>query len=167
MKRRKTNRNKAVWGAVIGAAASLLGGLASNLIGSNAQEKARKRQEAAEYEARNNATAANLANAINGSQDIVDDYYDRVTLKRYGGRNKAEGGGGFDWNSVINGISGAMGSIGNAVIKSNGYNGVQIIQPTPMQFQPKVRKYPTMYDRLMQQNFRCGGRKKARCGKKI
>ena len=104
MKRKKVKRNKAIWGAVIGAAASLLGGLGASLIGNNAQEKAKKRQEAAEYEARNNATAANLANVINGSQDVVDDYYNRVTLKRCGGRKRAATGGGFDWNNVISGM---------------------------------------------------------------
>lgn len=72
---------------------------------------------------------------------------------------------GEDPSDIINGISSMWSPI---------YNLVR----TPPQ-SPKLNTVPifsakrdsnyisSMYDRLMQQNFRCGGRKKARCGKKI
>ncbi len=165
---KRKERNKAFLGAVIGAAASLLGGIGSSIIASNSAKKQQREQEAMQRRNANYQTAANISNYINGSSDIVDDYYNRVVLQRCGGRHKYEGGGGFDWNSTINGIGSALGSVGSSAISSTVPTGTQIIQPSAQQFTPKIYKPRNItpistYDMLMsERRMRCGGRMKRR-----
>lgn len=168
MKIKKQERNKAFLGALIGAGVSLIGGLASSLIGANSQKKAQQRQEALQNEQNNYATAANLAESINSSQGVTDDYYDRITLKKCGGRTKAEGGGNFDWGSVINGASSALQSIGSAAIQSSTQNNVVNMRRVAPQFKNKTRiardsyvDRDNLYDRVqLLPIMKCGGRRR-------
>lgn len=166
MKRKQVKRNKAFLGALIGAAASLIGGIGSSLIGSSSQKKAQKKQEEEQYKSRNFTTAANLANSINSSQEAVDDYYNRIGLYKYGGRRRAAWGA-SDTKAVISGVGNMINSIGSSAVQSGIGTGTQIIQPAAEQFKNKVYKpvsydSPTLYDTLMNRRMRCGGRMKRR-----
>lgn len=169
MKKVKRNqRNKAFWGAIAGAAASLIGGTISSIITANAQKKQQREQERLQREQTNINTAANLANAINGSQDAADSYYDRMTLMPLGGNRKFKRAawGTQDTNNLLSGVTNGIGSVINSAINANAVGNVQTVRQAPAQFQPKVIKLPTYYDRIAaQQNiYRCGGKKA--CGGK-
>lgn len=161
----KYKRKKAVWGAIAGMAVSLAGNIISGIINKNAKEKEQARENAlANYQNNLNA-GANLANAINGSSDLVDNYNQRVTFKR-GGKYRRAAWGAQDTSSLISGLGSALGSVATSAINSSSNNNVQTVRQAPVQFQPKVIKLPTYYDRIAaaQNIYRCGGKKT--CGGK-
>lgn len=157
----KYKRKKAFWGAIAGAAASLIGGTISSIMNANAQKKQQEEQERAQREQNNLTTAANLATAINGSQDAADSYYDRLSLFKCGGRKRVAWGT-QDTNDLIGGITKGLGSVVNSAVANNAVGNVQTVRQAPTQFQPKVIKLPTYYDRIAatQNIYRCGGKKK-------
>lgn len=158
---KRNQRNKAFLGALIGAGVSLIGNTIGSIIGANAQKKQQREQERQQIEQNNLTTAANLANAINGSQDVVDSYYDRVTLMPLGGKKKLGAWGTQDTNDIINGVSSGIGSVVKSVIGANTMGNIQTVRQAPAQFEPKVLVRPTYYNRIqpMQKIFKCGGRK--------
>lgn len=163
---KRNQRNKAFLGSLIGAGVSLIGNTIGSIIGANAQKKQQREQERQQIEQNNLTTAANLANAINGSQDVVDSYYDRVTLMPLGGKRKLGAWGTQDTNDVISGVSSGIGSVVKSVIGANTMGNVQTVRQAPAQFEPKVLVRPTYYNRIqpMQNVYKCGGRKIARGG---
>lgn len=163
---KRNKRNKAFLGSLIGAGVSLIGNTIGSIIGANAQKKQQREQERQQIEQNNLTTAANLANAINGSQDVIDSYYDRVTLMPLGGKRKVGAWGTQDTNNVISGVSSGIGSVVKSVIGANAMGNVQTVRQAPAQFEPKVLVRPTYYNRIQptQNVFKCGGRKIARGG---
>lgn len=167
---KRVKRKKAWVGAVIGLAGSIIG----SILNHNAQKKQLKEQEANQYESRNLTTAANLANAINGSQDAANTYYDRMTLMKMGGnryKRKCEAGSeiqtaipksSFDIGELFSGIGTATSSVMSGVNALNSANAVQNVRQAPQQFATKNIKLPTYYDRIAaaQNIYRCGGKKR-------
>ena len=154
----KYKRKKAFWGAVAGAAASLIGGTISSIMNANAQKKQQEEQERAQREQNNLTTAANLANAINGSQDAADSYYDRLSLFKCGGRKRVAWGT-QDTNDLIGGITKGLGSVVNSAVANNAVGNVQTVRQAPVQFQPKQLVMPSYYSRIQpsQYVFKNGG----------
>lgn len=163
---KRNQRNKAFLGSLIGAGVSLIGNTIGSIIGANAQKKQQREQERQQIEQNNLTTAANLANAINGSQDVVDSYYDRVTLMPLGGKRRIGAWGTQDTNDVISGVSNGLGSVVKSAIGASTMGNVQTVRQAPAQFEPKVLVRPTYYNRIqpMQNVFKCGGRNIARGG---
>lgn len=157
----KYKRKKAVWGALAGMAVSLAGNIISGIINKNAKEKQEARENALAHQQNNLTAAANLANAINGSSEVVDNYNDRITYKR-GGKYKRASWGTQDTNSLLSSLGGAAGSVVNAAMNANAMGNIQTVRQAPAQFQPKVIKLPTYYDRIAatQNIYRCGGKKR-------
>lgn len=159
---KRNQRNKAFLGALIGAGVSLIGNTIGSIIGANAQKKQQREQERQQIEQNNLTTAANLANAINGSQDVVDSYYDRVTLMPLGGKRRIGAWGTQDTNDVISGVSSGIGSVVKSAIGANTMGNVQTVRQAPAQFEPKVLVRPTYYNRIqpMQNVYKAGGKYK-------
>lgn len=165
-------RDKAWLGAVIGAATSIGG----SILGGNAQKKAARAQARAQNKQATIDMANNLSNAY-GDQEYVDDFQNKITFRNggrvkrnklfsCGGRRRFADGGGLklwdgnnDLNSIINGVSGAMGN----VIASNASATAQktMIQPvvnTAGVAKQEIKKPVYLRDNdIQQQAYRCGG----------
>lgn len=204
-KNKEDKRNKKFLGAIIGGALGLAGGLISSKMSSDASKNAADKQAALQEELwRRNQTnqnkkdtleqARNLTN-VYSNQEYVDEYKNKVSFKnggkmndrvglakklKCGGRRKAEGGGGFDWGSVINGAVSAATSIGSSYLaadamnyatdKQKNYfvessdNGIDTRNNAKRRLKKPsyfVTDDNTFDDRLRQSSlFRCGGRSK-------
>ena len=154
----KYKRKKAMWGALAGMAVSLAGNVISGIINRNAQEKQQAKENALAHQQNNLTAAANLANAINGSSDIVDNYNDRITFKR-GGKYKRATWGTQDTSNLLSSLGGAAGSVVNAAMNANAMGNVQTVRQAPVQFQPKQLVMPSYYSRIQpsQYVFKNGG----------
>lgn len=141
MKNNNSKRKKAWIGAVIGAAASLLGSVGGSILSSNAQQEQIDEQKESQNR-KDTYTMANNLSAAYGNQGYVDEFQNKVTFKnggrmktkkvdnsdrltvakrfKCGGRKKlANGGSSFDYSSLINGISSGIGNVATAAINNS------------------------------------------------
>ena len=161
-------RNKAWLGAAIGAAV----GLGSTIFGAITSKNAQAKQYALQrnMEARNAGItgAGNLTQAYANSDELDKEFRNRFL--RYGGRRKAEGGGGYKWSSsdtdaLISGVGSAGNNFATAVIGQAHQQGMY-----PTAFKPVVgdrKDNEAVYDSAARSSFlnnyyrtnalRCGG----------
>lgn len=189
MKTKRYNRDKAFLGALIGGGISILGtGISSimNKVSSNKQLREQQRQQ------NKNDTLAMAQNLSAGysDQDYIDDFKNKVTFKnggvmknnkygdrikrnkifKCGGRKKASIGINFtneDISSIINSASGAASNVLGSTI--NSFDDTVVRQGNMYKSVPKTEIKSPDYIVVADRNnslFRCGGRKKARCGTK-
>ena len=89
-------RNKAWLGAAIGAAV----GIGSAIFGASKQKKAQQKQYAlqnnTQYRNTGLTSAANMTQTFANANELDEEFRNRFL--RYGGRRKAEDGGGFKWS---------------------------------------------------------------------
>lgn len=158
-------RTKAFLGALIGAGVSLIGGAASSIIGANS---AKRQQVLAQIDQNRRDTyeAAQNLGAGYGDQSYLKGLNQHVVFKCGGRkRRKAEGGGNFDYSSVINGASSAIDNIGSAltnasIAKHSSVNSQSFMANVPKVdiVQPDYITTTDYQDRLAS-ILRCGGRK--------
>lgn len=163
------NRRKAWLGAAIGAAASLIGGGISAIMGDNASKEAQRQAQINQNKKDNYNLAQNLT-AGYANQDYVDQMNERVSFSLGGRRRKAEEGGSFDWNSVINGVSSGLNSAMSGAVNAANLRRQNIKQGESLANAPKteiktpyyntnvVNGYSDLFSQ--QQMLRCGGRKR-------
>lgn len=181
-------RKKAFIGAVIGAAASIAGGI----IKGAKQKKAQERQQAEAQAAQDHKDALQNARALTSSyanQDYVDQYNDKLTLK-CGGRVRTKANFGAEFAEALPGLGNLFGAVtgvegmGNlgATIGSNiatnqqTNDNIRIAQEAERNKQIRqLNKTSNNITIPMTQNARnrfiekyaCGGRKKAWIGAAI
>lgn len=128
------NRRKAWLGAAIGAVV----GVGSSIFGAVKQKEAQAQQYALQRNAelRNTGltSAVNLTRAYANTNELDKEFRDRFL--RYGGRRKAEDGGGFKWSSsdtdaLISGLGSAGSSLATSFIgqASQRANYINAINP--------------------------------------
>lgn len=124
---KRCNKKKAPLGAILG---SVVGGLLS--IGGSAISGAKQAQLAREQARQQNRlnnrrtvleSSSNLTNAY-GNQEYIDEFQKRIVpntnVYKLGGKvkKKFEGGGSFDYSSLINGVMNGITNMGTASINS-------------------------------------------------
>lgn len=124
---KRCNKKKAPLGAIIG---SVVGGLLN--IGGSAISGAKQAQLAREQARQQNRlnnrrtaleSSSNLTNAY-GNQEYIDEFQKRIVpntnVYKLGGKvkKKFEGGGSFDYSSLINGVMGGITNMGTAGVNS-------------------------------------------------
>lgn len=189
MKTKRYNRDKAFLGALIGAGISLVGTGISSIMNKNSSNKQLKEQQRQQNKNDTLAMAQNLS-AGYLDQDYIDDFKNKVTFKnggvmknnkygdrikrnktfKCGDRKKASIGINFtneDISSIINSASGAASNVLGSAINSSSDTVVR--QGNMYKSVPKTEIKSPDYIVVADRNnslFRCGGRKKARCGTK-
>ena len=127
-------RKKAWIGAAIGAAVSI----GSALFGASKQKQAQAKQYRLQrnMELRNTGltSAANLTQAFSNANELDEEFRNR--FYRYGGRRKAEEGGGYKWSSsdtdaLISGLGSAGSSFATALVgqASQRANYINAVNP--------------------------------------
>lgn len=161
-----TKRRKAWLGAVIGAAASLLGGGISSGIGANSAKKQQRAAQIAQNKQDTYEMAQNLT-AGYGDQSYIDDLVRHATFKLGGRkRKKCEDGGKFDYSSLINGVSSAANSIGTALTNANIANHSRVNRQDFFANVPKtevvIPEYATNVEYMDRQlpMLKCGGKRR-------
>lgn len=166
-------RRKAWVGAAIGAAV----GIGSAIFGASRQKKAQEQQMRLQrnMELRNTGltSAANLSQAYANADELDEEFRNRFL--RYGGRRKAEDGGGFKWSSsdtdaLISGLGSAGSNIATTLIGQASQRANYINAINPLMSDKKDNE--AIYDSAARSNFldnyyrtsalRMGGR---RCGR--
>lgn len=189
MKTKRYNRDKAFLGALIGAGIGLVGTGISSIMNKNSSNKQLKEQQRQQNKNDTLAMAQNLS-AGYSDQDYIDDFKNKVTFKnggvmknnkygdrikrnktfKCGSRKKASDGIKFtneDISSIINSTGGAASNILSSAINSS--NDIVVRPGNMYKSVPKTGIKNPDYIVVADRNnslFRCGGRKKARCGTK-
>ena len=162
-------RNKAFLGSII----SGVIGIGSSIFGAAKQKEAQREQYRLQQntQLRNTGltSAANLTQAYANADELDEEFRNRFL--RYGGRRKAEDGGGWKWSdtdtsALISGLSSAGSSIATAMIgqASQRANYINAINPLTSKKEDEA-----VYDSAARSNFlnnyyrtmamRCGGMK--------
>lgn len=191
MKTKRKNRDKAFLGAIIGAVTSIAGSAIAGASNKRSTQKQLEEQQRQQNKKDTLEMAQNLS-ASYGNQDYVDEFQNKVKFKsggkmktknnnytdriavakrfKCGGRKKAEWGT-SDTSTVINGVGGALSNIIGTAITNSANTTIKqgsIYKGIPKE-NIKEPDYITNPDNFINPNtayFRCGGRKRAKCGTK-
>lgn len=144
--------------AWLGAAISGAIGIGSAIFGASKQKKAQEQQYALQRntELRNTGltSAANMNQSFANADELDKEFRDRFL--RYGGRRKAEGGGGFKWSAgdtdaLISGLGSAGSSLATSFIGQASQRANYINAINPMVSDKKDNE--ATYDSAARSNF--------------
>jgi hypothetical protein len=167
-------RRKAWLGAAIGAAF----GIGSAIFGASKQKAAQQKQYAlqqnTQYRNTGLTSAANMTQSFANANELDEEFRNRFL--RYGGRRKAEEGGGFKWSStdtdaLISGLGSAGSNLATSLVGQAQQQGIY-----PNAFKPAVsseKDNEAIYDSAARSSvlnnyyqtatLRLGGKRGRRC----